>query len=144
MAPMIGNMSVTEYVVMVLRLLRDQPGRAGFTLSEIETITGVVGGVFSFPQTALNGPDARRDTRHSVLRQMLALPCALQPSNGNVALVTSLRQNEKVSYDPISERYSYRARFAADDLYGLLRLLRNHERGLRLKDLEDAYPGEWL
>jgi hypothetical protein len=47
-----------------------------------------------------------------------------------------------VSYDPISERYSYRARFAADDLYGLLRLLRNHERGLRLKDLEDAYPGE--
>jgi hypothetical protein len=49
MAPMIGHMSVTEYVVMVLRLLRDQPGRAGFTLSEIEIITGVVGRGLGFP-----------------------------------------------------------------------------------------------
>jgi len=52
MAPMIGNMSVTEYVVMVLRLLRDQPGRAGFTLSEIEIITGVVSDVLVFPDRA--------------------------------------------------------------------------------------------
>lgn len=98
-----GGVSVTEHVVRVIRLLREQPGRIGMTLTEIDEATGV-------------------------------------KSNGNIQLVQSLRANEKVAFDSVSERYSYRARFAADDLYGLLRLLRNHERGLRLKDVEDSYP----
>jgi TFIIE beta subunit core domain len=99
-----GGISVTEHVVNILKLLRDQPGRIGLTLAEIDQETGV-------------------------------------KSQGNIHLIRSLQTNEKIHFDQITQRYSYKARFAADDLYGLLRLLRNHERGLRLKDVEDAYPG---
>jgi len=102
---MAAGASTTEYVVKIIRLLREQPGRAGLTLSEIEASTGW-SGVY-----------------------------------GNTALTQSLQSNEKVFYDRASERYSYRAKYACDDLHGLLRILKNHESGLHLKDVEDAFPG---
>ena len=45
-----------------------------------------------------------------------------------------------IAFDAATSRYSYRARFAANDMSGLLRHIRNHENGLRLKDVVDAYP----
>lgn len=101
-APM--GMSVTELVATILRLLREQPDRSGFTLSELETLTG------------------------SSLRT-------------NAAVLASLQASDRILYDSSREHYRYRALFAADDLQGLLRLLRSHEGGLRVRDLEDAYPG---
>lgn len=99
-----AGMSVTELVATILRLLREQPDRSGFTLSELETLTG-------------------------------------SPLRTNAAVLASLQASDRILYDSSREHYRYRALYAADDLQGLLRLLRSHEAGLRVRDLEDAYPG---
>ncbi|GER25903.1 transcription initiation factor IIE subunit beta [Striga asiatica] len=58
--------------------------------------------------------------------------------NANKAVLDSLRNNPKVSYD--GKRFSYKSKYSLKDKSQLLVLIRKFPEGIAVVDLKDAYP----
>lgn len=110
-----AELTLTEKAAKVVVALRDQQGRGGMTVGELEKACGF---------------DIAADNE----------------------LMVSLRQNPKLGYESLANRFRYVAKYSAGDRYELLRLLRARGRdtgiegapelpGFPVDDLSDVFPG---